>query len=284
MSVVLGDVSPQRQRLAEALRRLRVRAGLSGEELGRQIGLTQSKVSRLELGRSVPAVPDVVRWGEATGASPEERAQLVELAEELATDVIAWRRAERHGLARVQYHIGELEASSGTIRTFGPVLVPGLLQTADYARRILDAAYPHGRPDIGEAVAARLERQVVLLESSKRFEFAITEQALRWRLGPPAVLSAQVDRILTVLNLPHVWVGIIPHVRELHVWHTHGFNLYEDRGEEGSIALVESLTEILTISRPEGLAEYREAFVRLCEVAVQGDEAVALLRAIRADL
>jgi transcriptional regulator with XRE-family HTH domain len=283
VSIVLGDIPPQRRRLAEALRRLRVEAGLSGEQLGRQIGLTQSKVSRLELGRSVPTASDVARWAEATGTSAEQRARLVEEAESLASEVLAWRRAERHGLARLQQNVGDVEVSSGLIRTFAPVLVPGLLQTTECAKRILQAAYPEGRPDIGEAVAARLQRQALLLDPSRRFEFVITEQALRWQLGPVAALSAQLDRILTVTHLPHVWIGVIPQARELSVWHTHGFNLYEERGDEDPIALIETLTEVLTISRPEGVQEYQEAFSRLRQAAVEGDEAVTLLRAIKAD-
>lgn len=279
MGIVLGDASPQRLRLAEALRRLRARAGLSTTELARRTHMSQSKVSRLELGRSRPAVPDVVRWADATGATAEERATLTAWAEALATEVSPWRHAERHGLARLQDDVGRLEAASTTIRTFQPILIPGLLQTAEYARRVFEAGHPDGHPEIAEAVAARVRRQSVLYDRSKHIELLTIEQALRWRTGAP--MLDQLDRIQNVAGLSNVRLGIIPQETVCAAWYYGGFNLYE--GKE-PVVVIETLTSMVLVTAPEEVEAYRRAFLQLFECALTGREATALAQRILEEL
>lgn len=279
-----GEDSPQRLRLGSALRRLRLRADLTGEQLAEQAGMSQSKVSRIELGQSAATVADIERWAQMTGASDDERAELVELAEATVTEAIAFREARRHGLPSIQEDVQAIEASAATIRSYQPVLVPGLLQTAEYTRRLLKAGFPEGRPDIPAAIAARIERQAVLYDEAKRIEFIITEGALRWRFGPPSAMLAQLDRIATVATLTTVAIGIIPQAVEITTWRTHGFNIFDDRGDEDPIVDVETLTTGLTITDPRDVDEYRQAFARLREAAVFGDDALALLRAVMTDL
>ncbi len=279
-----GEDSPQRLRLGSALRRLRLRADLTGEQLAQQAGMSQSKVSRIELGQSAAAVADVERWAQATGASDDERAELLELAEAAVTETIAWRTVGDRGLGGLQRDVQVMEISAATIRYFHPVLVPGLLQTAEYYRRLGKATFPEGRPDLAAAMAARMERQAMLYDETKRLEFVTTEVALRWRFGPPPTMLAQLDRILTVATLTSVEIGIIPQTAELAPSYMHGFTIFDDRGDEDPIVEVETLTTRLTITDPRDVETYRQHFARLREAAVSGDDALALLRAIMADL
>lgn len=280
-----GELSTQRRRLGEALRAVRAHAGLSGEQLAKQLGISQSRVSRIELGQQAASADLVRRWAEVTGAPEDRVAELVESAETAGTEAVVWRNALNRGLARLQQDSRELEASAATIRSFQPVLVPGLLQVPEYARRIFAAGNPqHSQAEIAVAVAARMDRQLLLYEGSARFEFVITEAALRWRVGPPQVMLAQLDRITAVASLDAVDIRVIPLDIELDTWHEHGFNLKDDRPEDDPVVTVETQTSQVTTTDPAEVAFYRDAFVRLREAAFHGPEADALLRRIREEL
>jgi transcriptional regulator with XRE-family HTH domain len=278
-----GEDSPQRFRLGEALRELRRAADLTGEQLATELGVSQSKVSRIELGQSVPAAVDVERWTAVTGAPAEQTAHLLELAERAGTEAVAWRRGLRGGLVGLQQETAALEASAQLIRSFHPVLVPGLLQTPAYAKAVFTAAHPAGRADVAEAVAARMNRQAILYEETRRYEFVLAEAGLRWRLGPTDLLLGQLDRLGVVATLPNVSLGIIPLAAELHAWHSHGFVIFAERDGE-SVVHVETLTSALNVHEPVGVTAYQEAFDRLQGSAVVGAEARALLERIAKDL
>lgn len=280
-----GELSTQRRRLGEALRAVRANAGLSGEQLAKQLGISQSRVSRIELGQQAASADLVRRWAEVTGASEDRVAELVESAKTAGTEAVVWRNAMNRGLARLQQDSRELEASAATIRSFQPVLVPGLLQVPEYARRIFAAGNPeHSPAEIAAAVAARVDRQLLLYEGTARFEFVITEVALRWRVGPPHVMLAQLDRITAVASLDSVDVRVIPLDIELETWHEHGFNLKDDRPEDDPVVTVETQTSQVTSTHPAEVAFYRDAFVRLRDAALHGPEADELLRRIREGL
>jgi transcriptional regulator with XRE-family HTH domain len=278
-----GELSARRQELGAALRRLRKNAGLSGKQIADAVGISQSRVSRIELGQQT-ASPEVVgRWAQASGAGTQ-RDKLVALAETVATEAIPWRKAMSRGLVKLQQDSRELEASASTISNFQTVSIPGLLQVPEYARRVFAAGHPAGQPDIAAAVAARMNRQVILYDESKHLEFVLAEAALRWRLGPPSLMRAQMDRIITLSALGNVAIGIIPETAEASEWHDHGFNILDDCGDAGdAVVHVETLTSGLTITDPTDVAAYRDTFARLRGLAVTGDNARALLQQVLAD-
>jgi transcriptional regulator with XRE-family HTH domain len=281
---------PRRAQLAEELKRLRLSAGLSTYELsdrleadlGRRV--SQSKVSKMETGRQSASVPDVTAWARATSAPAGQVARLTELAQAALMETTAWREATKGGLPALQYEISELEASARVIRNFQPTLVPGLLQTRDYAWRVVSAGYPEGRADLAAAINARMDRQVILHDDAKRLEYVISEAALRWRLGPPAVMLAQLDRIGQVMSWPGVSIGLLPLAVEIAAWHTHGFVIYDDREDDDPVVQVETLVQGLIVTDEHAVGRYREAFHLLRETAVFGDEAQALLGAVMGDL
>jgi hypothetical protein len=164
-----------------------------------------------------------------------------------------------------------------------PVVVPGLLQTGDYIRRLILCGYPGGRDDLAAAVAARMDRQAVLHDDAKRLEFIIAEAALRWRIGPPAMMRAQMDRIMTAATLPSVTVGIIPLSTEVSAWHIHGFQILDDLSEGDATVRTETLTSGLSITDPADVERYRETYRDLRETAVFGQEANKILAAVIAD-
>jgi transcriptional regulator with XRE-family HTH domain len=272
------------RRLGLALRGLRLDAGLTGQQLAQQTGLSQSTVSRIELGQAIPSISDIEGWAGVTRASSQQLAELRALAEAAAVETITWRKAIRRGLPDLQQDVRELESTAATHLNFQPTIIPGLLQTADYARQLVASGYPGGRPDIAAAVTSRLERQAILYDDAKRLEFVVAEAALRWRIGPPQMMLAQLDRITSLATLGNVIIGIIPQAVEVPAWHVHGFLVLDDRADASAVVRVETLTTGLSINDPSAVERYRQAFRLLREAAVFDDQAELLLRSLMAEL
>lgn len=127
-----------------------------------------------------------------------------------------------------------------TFREYEPLAIPGLLQTAEYARHIfrVDVA----DLDVAEAVVARLERQTILYDEQHRFEFVIHEAALRWRVGPAAMQAAQMDRIRQVATLSNVQVGIIPIDLAAPYLALPPLVILEGMGDDTDLVLVETMS------------------------------------------
>ena len=268
--------SPAQRRLAAALKRLRARSGLSANDLGRQLGWTQTRVSRTENGARRVSVVEATAWAEATGAPPDLRSEVTELAEEAARDVRSWWSVHAGGLAGRQAEIAALESSATLIRNTQH-MVPGLLQTADYARHAVTLANISGQRDLAAAVAARMRRQEVLYDSAKQFDYVLPESALHLRVAnDPAVMRAQADRLLSLDTLPNVSIAVLPFSVPIPVYPT-AFVIYEIPGEP--LVVVETLTDELVLGEDREVAAYREAFALLQAAAVTGDEAHSLIGA-----
>ena len=263
------------------MRRIRTLAGLSGRDIARLTGISQPTVSRIERGESLPSLGEITAWVEATGVDEERRAIVVALTEAAVNEVTTFRVRLAGGLAAVQRSVRELESTARTLRNFQPGIVPGLLQTAEYARRILALANSNGDGDIGAAVAARLARQEVLHEPGRSFEFVMTEAALRYRPGPTEVLMAQLDHLAAVVTLENISFGVIPAGAEMHAITRCGFVLYEDRlDDEEPFVFVETPHASLYASDPADVEVYRDQLARFRASAVYGSAALDIVRSI----
>lgn len=263
-----------REQIAANLKALRIRAGLTGEQLAGRLRVSQPKVSRIETGKSVPTLADIAEWTRATDATTEEVTELADLLDQIATEARSWRLVNRLGLAPRQREIAELEKAAHTICVFQPVMVPGLLQIADYARRVMEMTYMAG-PDIPAAVAARMERQTILYEQSKEFEFIITEAALRWRPGPIEMMRAQLDRLLSVASLPNVTLALVP-MGETLIPLLHPFVLFEM--EDEALVTAETYSTELQLHDTRDIDRYRHVLDQLRRAATP--DAPAMIRAL----
>jgi transcriptional regulator with XRE-family HTH domain len=261
-----------RQELGAKLLQLRKRAGLSGIRLAELIGTTQSRISRIETARSVPSLDDVRAWAAACDATPDELQQLAGLVRQLATEATSWRILHRLGLAERQREISELENLARAIQVFQPTMIPGLLQVADYARRVMSHGNPSSQSDMAQAVARRLERQTILYDQGKGFEFILTENAIRWRPGPHELMRVQLDRLASMASLPNVQLGIIPLDREALDAYLHPFIIWELEGE--TLVTVETLSVLVQVHEPEEVAIYQRTLERYRQSAIWSDEAV----------
>ncbi|MFC5823407.1 helix-turn-helix domain-containing protein [Nonomuraea insulae] len=285
LAAEVGRHRTRRQRLATELRRLRDLAGISGRDLAHRIGISQSKVSRIESGSVIPSLPEVTAWGDAVEAPPQAQELLADLTEAAFTEMHTWRAALQRQM-HLQDDIREQEDQAQLLRVFQPAIVPGLLQTAEYARRVFslfDPPYSEG--DLPMVVAARLQRQLALYDESRRFEFIVTEAALRCRPGPVRLLLAQLDRVATLSTLENIMVGVIPQDAESAVCPPHGFTLYEsDSSTEDSFVEVEVTHMRLIVRAAEDVATYRRQWSLLGEMALYGDAAREFLTRLGTDI
>src|SRR5262245_47221700 len=114
-------------RLAEGLKRLRLASGLTGDKVGSELGLNQSTISRIENGRQRVSVPQVHRWCVATGASEEQLADLLALAEDALLGPQSWEAVSGTGSTNLQAETAEIEAAAALVCVYQPAGVPGLL-------------------------------------------------------------------------------------------------------------------------------------------------------------
>jgi transcriptional regulator with XRE-family HTH domain len=276
----------KRRRLGAELKRLREQAGLSGRQLAEQVGISQSKISRVESGVTVPNTPEVNAWAAAVNAPRSAVEKLLMLTEAAYTEVHPWDITLRNQ-PHLQDDIQEIENRTGTKLDYEPFVVPGLLQTAEYARRIFTMFEPaYAELDIPAVIAGRLDRQIALFDQSQRFGFLITEAALRLRVGPLPTMLGQLDRIGSLSTLENVAIGLIPQDAQLVTHVPHGFVILEstDREAADALVLVETVHANLTVSEPGHVELYRRQWSLLDEMAVYETEASELLAAIATDL
>ncbi len=194
--------------LGQRLRELRQQAGLTGRQVAESLSWPASKVSKLENGRQTPTDDDIRGWASVTHAEAETESLLASL-HTLEVQHAEWQRQLKTGLRPHQDEIADLDAKTHLFRAFEPTFIPGLLQTAEYARaRFAQSITVFKVPnDIDEAVRARVRRQEMLYRPDKRFHFILTEATLRYRLCPPEVMLGQLDRLITFAALPNVRVA-----------------------------------------------------------------------------
>lgn len=276
-------VHQAREVLGHRLRDIRRDAGLTGRQLATLASWHSSKVSKIEYGKQTPGEDDIRAWCRHCDA-PEQIPDLIATVRNVEAMYIEWRRMLRVGTKRRQEESISLESQTGLFRWYEPVLIPGILQTAEYAAGVLARVIDfYGIPDdVDAGVAARMERQQALYRGDHRFHFILAQQALLTTVGDTAVMVGQLDRLLTVLSLPRVRLGVVPALTTYRS-PTNQFIMFDSRTVH-----VETVSAELKITQPREIALYARTFEELSEVAVYDQEARELittrLTELRADL
>ncbi len=276
----MTDFQREREALGQWLGQLRRDTGLTGKDLAASLGWHASKVSRIELGKQTASKDDVTAWAGAVG-KPEAAAELTARVTALETHYVSHRRLLSRGHAGLQRAWAAHEESTSFLRAFETALVPGLLQTADYARYVFLAmsAFKQLPDDIDMAIAARMERQRVIYDPIKRFHFVVTTGALRTRTCPAEVMRGQLDRLMVATTMDRVRLGIIPDQAQLRLPPMHGFWILDDR-----LVQAEVLAADLNLTDESEIRLHAEAFDLLAASAVYGGAARAILARLALDL
>jgi hypothetical protein len=141
---------------------------------------------------------------------------------------------------------------------------------------VMEQGNPSSQPDLAAAVAKRTERQTILYDQSKSFEFLITESALRWRPGPPELMRAQLDRLASMASLPNVELGVLSLDQEALDAYLHPFVVFE-LGDE-TLVTVETYSAELQVNEPQEVLVYQRTLERLRGAALWADQAIQIIR------
>jgi transcriptional regulator with XRE-family HTH domain len=274
-----------RAALVARLTELREAAGLSGNALAARMGIVQSRVWKIEHGRLLPNEDDITAWAEAAGHSGAagELAELLKAARGEQAFSTVFRRGG--GAAAYQERVRAIEAQSQRIGEFAAAVVPGILQTEDYARELLAVpsgprAWGSSDADVEDMITGRLRRQDVLY-SSKRVQVVISEAALRVLVTTPEVHAGQLGKLLSVIRLPALEFGVIPFSQRMPAYPL-GFRVYDD-----SLILVESIAdekEYAAETHAREVATFLGAFDALRQAASTGAAAEAIIQRTLDDL
>jgi transcriptional regulator with XRE-family HTH domain len=267
-----------RGHLAERLRTLRAPRFRSGSALARHLGWQQSKVSRIELGQQLPSRDDLDQWIEAVGADP---AELHQLLDEAHVQTVSSRGAARgaRGLPGAQEDLAALERASTFVAEYQPHMVPGLAQTAAYARTWLTQAH---RPttlegvDVDGVIRARMARQAILYQPDRHVIIALGDAALRNTHGEIEVQRQQLGHLQVLAQLPAVELLIEPPSSAMATMR--GFEVLDDR------VILEDPDEARHLTEEAVVVHFVAALEALRQRALSSADTITRLRDIERSL
>ncbi|MFB4285726.1 helix-turn-helix domain-containing protein, partial [Nonomuraea sp. MTCD27] len=244
----------KRRRLSAALKQLRLEANLEPKEVAQRLGWDVTKIHRMERNQwTRPNARDIRDLLELFGVTDErQREALLALARESS------QRGWWADYADVfRSSLPDFESGAAIIRTYEALLVPGLLQTADYMRAVFHAGASFDEATIERQVEARLTRQEVLRRSSPPHLWAvIDEAALRKQVGGGPVMRAQIEHIIAASELANVAVQVLRDSAGAHTAMTGGFVILDFAEMDPSIVCIETATDSLYLEKPEELHRY----------------------------
>ncbi|MEV7087559.1 helix-turn-helix transcriptional regulator [Streptomyces sp. NPDC093085] len=266
----------RRRRLGLELRRLRESAKLTLDEVGDRSGLSASKISRIESATRGARTADVERLLGVYEVTDSDLAKFLLI---LARDGGKRGWWQTYDLPQVYADLIGLETDASSVNTFEPLLIPGLLQTASYARSVIGAMSMTATPEeIAPLVEVRVARQSALTQPKPlKLRAIIHEAALMSRASDPGVMRDQLQKLLDVAVYPQVSIQVLPLDAELHPGGGGGFTVL-GFGQPGlDVVLLEHLDSSLYIEEPADVARYSEAFERLTASALPFDQSLSLI-------
>ncbi|MFF6802167.1 Scr1 family TA system antitoxin-like transcriptional regulator [Streptomyces sp. NPDC012616] len=273
----------RRRKLGAELRTLRAQAGLTSGEAARLVGWHQSKVSRIETGVSGSKPADVRLLLDAYGVADQ---QLRELMLALAGDGGGrdhWWHAYRGVLPPAYRDFISLESQASAMRTLETTVVPGLLQTPEYARAVTGAAVEGlDEEQLDTLVEVRLARQDVLrAQPPLELNAVLDESVLRREVGGPEAMARQLRRLAEASRLPQVSLQVLPFTAGAHIGVTGPFVIFSfSRTSDLDVVVLDHLTSSLYLERKEDLQAYAQAFNALRAHALSPGESSDYIAAI----
>jgi transcriptional regulator with XRE-family HTH domain len=277
----------RRRQVSSALRRYRIEAGLSVQEVAERLLCSPAKISRIETAQRNPTLRDVRDLLEMYGVADEQaRERLMSMARE-SRERGWWQTLNLP--PGLEILIG-MERVATQIKEFEIVVIPGLLQTREYAAEFLRELLPDEPERRQSSVDIRMRRQRILKESpSPRMTVILDEAALRRQVGGPKVLKGQLDHLIKMIDADSLELRVIPFAVGAHVGMLNGFTLLEfdapsDDGAEPDIppvAYVEyHVTDTMYFDQPAEVGEYASTFATLSFRSLTIRESRTFLRSV----
>jgi hypothetical protein len=268
--------------LGEGLREAMARADLDGRQAARKLGWSESRVSRMLGGKRGGKELEVVAFLAVCGVTGGERERLLELAREV--DLRGWliRHGERlptqlRTLVRQEDQAVEVEDFQGT-------LVPGLLQTEEYARAVMEDAGTVPTGEIEERVTARMTRQSLFTRARPAtFTFFVHENVLRFCVRSSEVMSGQLHHLLQMSVRPYIALRVIECSAGVHAAINGPFKLVQT-SERKSVVYVETETSSLFLEEAVEIAAYRRILAALADTALDETQSRELIATLATEL
>jgi transcriptional regulator with XRE-family HTH domain len=280
---MVSEQSPtiRRRRLALELRRLRETAGLTCEQVAEHLECSASKISRVETGRVSVSPRDVRDMLDLYDVPGGQRESLVQLARD-SRQKGWWHAFSDTMLPQFATYLG-LESAASEIRIYEVNLIPGLLQTEDYARAVIRAGMMNSpSEDVERSVALRMARQPAVTRDDPPKVWAVMDEAaLRRRVGGASLMRMQLEHLLTQAQLPNVAVQVIPFAGGAHPAMGRPFVIlvFPDRVDT-DVVYLEDLTSSLYLEDVAEVDRYNVFFNHLRATALSFADSSALIASV----
>lgn len=273
----------RRRRLGEALRRYRGEAGLNLDSAAKAMGWIAPKLSRIENATAYIRPAEVATLLKVYGLNdPDAVGALEELAKDARRK--GWWQTYSGVVSPVYADYISLESDAESIRAYAPLVVPGLFQTAAYAREIIAANAIRRTPkEVAALAEVRQARHAVLTrpESSLKIWAVIHEAVLHQRFAVrPTTMREQLRRLLDVADLPNVTLQVMPLAATPHPGGAGGFTLASFPGPMPDVVTLENLIGATYVEGVEEVQVFTDAFERIVAAALSMDDTLALIGAM----
>jgi transcriptional regulator with XRE-family HTH domain len=269
----------RRRELGATLRALRNERGLTVDQVAAELLCSPSKVSRMETGQRGATLRDVRDLSELYGVTDEAQvARLMDLARG-GKEQGWWQSYD----LEFSTYVG-LEAEAVSTKYYHSTVIPGLLQTVDYARAIHEVVIPKlDQERIDELVQVRLMRQQILQRDPPLAVSAIFDEAALHRVvGGPSTMQAQLARLVKLSKFANVTIRVIPFTAGAHFAMDSTFRILEFESSVPDVVYVEGLVGFLYLDRGQDVARYNMVFEHLTEFALTPRESIELIAQIGA--
>ncbi len=276
----------RRRRLGTELRRLRDSSGYKLEEVAAELGVAPSTLSRIETGKAPTKSAYLNQMLEMYGvADAGQRQILVDMAREGHRK--GWWAAYDDVLpSGFDIYVG-LEAETAAIRSYEISVVPGLLQTADYALAVIREMFPrYTAEQINRLVDLRMARQHRLDDTPPLELWAILDEAvIRRTVGGPAVMRRQLNHLIAEANRPSITMQILPFACGAHAGHGGSFSILEfPERSDSEVGYVESVAGHIYLEKDKEVRTRAESFDRLRAAALSPGASADLISQAARDL
>lgn len=268
-----GSSSPtvSRLQLGRELRRLREAAHVSRDDAAGELECGTSKISKIETGKAALRAGEVKVLLDRYGVTDRE-------------DVL---RLARDARKRSAYRVPDwaktfvgLEAEAADIRTYETELVPGLLQTPDYARMVIRAADPYRDPrEVERLVQARIDRQKRLASDDAPLLWAVVNEAvIRRVVGDREIMRRQLEHLVAMAHKPDITIQVLPFEVGAHPAMGYSFvHLRLSEPPDAAIVYLEDLISADYVERSAHVASYYETFGMLAQVALSPEKSLTVI-------
>jgi len=271
----------RRRRIGILLRSYREAAGLTTAQVGKELDCSGAKISRVETAKSPAQRRDVRDMLDLYAVSDEQRQEVMDLLRDAKTP--GWWDQFSDRLPKKYSTFIGFEADAAVCRTFEPLVVPGLLQTEEYARATIRKTLPDATPeDVDARVEVRMARQQVLTKDDPlSLRVVIDESALRRQVTTPQAMRAQRRRLIEAAAMPNVRLQVHPFDRGPLACTTSPFVLIEFREPtDPKTVYIENAAGDLYLEKPGQVARYKLVFEELTADALGADATVEFIKKI----